>query len=68
MRRLTLLVLVSSVALTSVPSAQQAGPLMAAADVLGVAKIKTLQFSASGAAFQVGQNFTPNDSWPPVLV
>src|SRR5205807_1796218 len=68
MRRFTLLVLVSSVALTSVPSAQQAGPLKAAADTLGVATVKTLQFSGSGSAFQIGQNFTPTEPWPPVLL
>ena len=35
---------------------------------LGVDAIKTLQFSASGATFTVGQNFTPNDPWPRVKV
>src|SRR5207249_6454256 len=68
MRRLPVLVLVSTVALTSVPSAQQAGALKAAADRLGVAGMKTLQFSASGSAFQIGQNFIPSEPWPPVLL
>lgn len=67
MRRLTLL-LFGSLAVTVVPSAQQAGPLKAAADALGVANLKTLQISASGSAFQIGQNFTPSDPWPPVLL
>ena len=39
-----------------------------AGDALGVAKIKTLQFTGSGANFSVGQNFTPNEPWPRVTV
>jgi glyoxylase-like metal-dependent hydrolase (beta-lactamase superfamily II) len=67
MRRLILLVLAGSVALISTTSAQQAA-LKAAADALGVSNIRTLQFTGSGSAFQIGQNFTPTESWPPVLL
>src|SRR5439155_9108962 len=34
----------------------------------GVANIKTLQFTASGKNFSVGQNYTPSEPWPPVTV
>lgn len=53
--------------LTSALGAQQ-GPLQAAADKLGVAKIKTLQVTGSGANFSVGQNYTSSDPWPRVTV
>ena len=46
----------------------QPGPLDAAADALSVNEIKTVQFIASGTNFTVGQNFTPDDPWPPVRV
>lgn len=49
-------------------AASQPGVLEAAADALGVNEIKTLQFVASGTNFTVGQNFTPDDPWPPVPV
>ena len=49
-------------------SAQQRDPLKAAADALGATRIRTLQFTASGSNFTVGQNFTPNDPWPRVTV
>ncbi len=68
MRRFTLLTIVCALALTVVPAAQQTDALRAAADALGAAKIKTLQFTGSGANFSVGQNFTPNDPWPRVTV
>ena len=40
--------------------------LKAAADALGADAIHTLQFTAAGATFSVGQNFTPSDPWPRV--
>src|SRR2546430_4421018 len=40
--------------------------IKAAADTLGVDTILTLQFTASGATFSVGQNFAPTDPWPRV--
>src|SRR4030095_528260 len=48
--------------------AQQRNALQATADALGVARIKTLQFTGSGANFSVGQNYTPNEPWPRVEV
>jgi glyoxylase-like metal-dependent hydrolase (beta-lactamase superfamily II) len=53
--------------LTSAVGAQQ-GALQNAADKLGVAKIKTLQVTGSGAMFSVGQNYTSSDPWPRVTV
>ncbi len=52
----------------SAASAEQQDALKAAADTLSATPIKTLQFSASGADFTVGQNFTPNDPWPRVAI
>ncbi len=40
----------------------------AAVDALGVDVVKTLTFTASGATFTVGQNFTPDDPWPRVAL
>jgi len=48
--------------------AQQRNALQATADALGAVKIKTLQFTGSGANFSVGQNYTPNEPWPRVEV
>ena len=33
-----------------------------------MARVKTLQFTGSGANFSVGQNYTPNEPWPRVTV
>jgi len=55
------------VVLTSAVGAQQ-GALQTAADKLGVAKIKTLQVTGSGANFSVGQNYTSSAPWPRVTV
>jgi hypothetical protein len=49
-------------------SAGMSDALKAAADTLGAATTKTLQFIAAGAGFTVGQNFTPNDPWPRVAI
>src|SRR5262245_16610683 len=68
MRRVTILQTIGVLALASAMAAQQRTPLQTAADALGVAKIKTLQFSGSGANFSVGQNYTPSEPWPRVTV
>ncbi len=68
MRKLGLTALACLLAFAAGPAAQQADPLKAAADALGVAKIKTLQFTGSGATFSVGQNFKPTDPWPRVTL
>ena len=55
---------------TSVPllGAQQPDPLQTAARTLGVAGIRSIQFSGSGTNFTVGQAFTAGGAWPPVKV
>jgi glyoxylase-like metal-dependent hydrolase (beta-lactamase superfamily II) len=68
MRRFIGVALAYALALTSAPSAQPPDAVKAAGDALGVAKIKTLQFTGSGANFSIGQNFTPKDPWPRVTV
>jgi glyoxylase-like metal-dependent hydrolase (beta-lactamase superfamily II) len=67
MRRVTILAITCALALGVAASAQQAA-VKAAADALGAATIKTLQFTGSGANFSVGQNFTPSEPWPRVTV
>jgi glyoxylase-like metal-dependent hydrolase (beta-lactamase superfamily II) len=49
-------------------SAPRRTALDAAAEALGVRAIRTLQFTASGATFSVGQNFSPTDPWPRVTL
>jgi glyoxylase-like metal-dependent hydrolase (beta-lactamase superfamily II) len=51
-----------------VTPAAQTDAVKAASDALGAANVKTLQFTASGANFSVGQNFTPSEPWPRVTV
>src|SRR5437899_8411638 len=48
--------------------AAQSNAVQTAADALGAARIKTLQFTGSGQNFSVGQNYTPAEPWPPVTV
>jgi glyoxylase-like metal-dependent hydrolase (beta-lactamase superfamily II) len=67
MRKATWTGLVCALALGAGVSAQQ-GALQTAATALGVANIKTLQFTGSGRNFSVGQNYTPADPWPAVPV
>jgi glyoxylase-like metal-dependent hydrolase (beta-lactamase superfamily II) len=59
---------IAVLALTGVLAAQQGSALQTAADTLGVAKIKTLQFTGSGQNFSVGQNYSPTEAWPAVPV
>ncbi len=69
MRKFTVVTVICLLALAGgVPSAQQADALKAAAETLGVANIKTLEFTGSGANFSVGQNYTPTEPWPRVTV
>ena len=67
MRSYIALAVFGFVVMTSGLSAQQ-GALQTAADKLGVAKVKTLQVTGSGANFSVGQNYTSTDAWPRVEV
>jgi glyoxylase-like metal-dependent hydrolase (beta-lactamase superfamily II) len=59
---------VAVLAFASVLAAQQSSAVQTAADSLGVAKIKTLQFTGSGQNFSVGQNYLPSEPWPAVPV
>ena len=66
--RKVLLAGIAILAIASVLAAQKQSALQTAADALGVAKIKTLQFTGSGQNFSVGQNYLPSEPWPPVPV
>lgn len=68
MRRFIILTIAGVLALTPASSAQESGAIGRAADALGAASIRTLQFTGSGANFSVGQNFTPKEPWPSVTV
>jgi len=68
MRKVTIVTTIGVLALTSALAAQQRSAVQTAADALGVAKIKTLQYTGSGANFSVGQNYTPAEPWPRVTV
>jgi glyoxylase-like metal-dependent hydrolase (beta-lactamase superfamily II) len=68
MRKIILLVVLAVLIVASVLTAQQRTALQMAADTLGAARIKTLQFTGSGANFSVGQNYLPNEPWPKVDV
>jgi glyoxylase-like metal-dependent hydrolase (beta-lactamase superfamily II) len=68
MRKVTILVTVGILTVASLLVAQQRNAVQTAADALGAAKIKSLQFVGSGANFSVGQNYTPNEPWPRVEV
>jgi glyoxylase-like metal-dependent hydrolase (beta-lactamase superfamily II) len=62
------LTVLCAVLLTRVSLPAQPTAIEAAINALGAKAIKTLRFTASGATFTVGQNFTPNDPWPRVTV
>lgn len=49
-------------------TAQTPDAIKAAAATLGADPVNTLQFTASGATFTVGQNFTSTDPWPRVTI
>src|SRR5438128_5040310 len=66
-KNMSLMVLVVLVAVSSLAS-QQRNAVQTAADALGAARIKTLQFTGSGKNFSVGQNYTAAEPWPPVPV
>ena len=68
MRRCAVLAVGCTLALATALSAQQTGPLKAAADALGASTIKTLQYTGSGANFSIGQNYAPSEPWPRVTV
>lgn len=68
MRRFSVLAAAFVLALSGASLAQQPGAIKAAADALGASNLKSLQFTASGRNFSVGQPFNPADAWPPVTV
>jgi glyoxylase-like metal-dependent hydrolase (beta-lactamase superfamily II) len=63
MRKLLFPVVGLTVALTGCASLQSP-PLQSAADVLDVAKLKSIEFSGTGRWFQFGQAPYPNAAWP----
>ncbi|MGB7217498.1 MAG: hypothetical protein WBD07_01710, partial [Vicinamibacterales bacterium] len=69
MRKVTLIAIACLLALAAgTPSAQQTDALKAAADALGVNNIKTLEITAAGANYSVGQNYVSTEPWPRVNV
>ncbi len=65
MRRTFLLALTCALALAITAAAQQ-GALQTAATTLGVATIKSLEFTGTGQMFSVGQNYLASEAWPAV--
>src|SRR5215471_19094747 len=60
--------MVSVFTITLGGAVDQSDALKVAAKALGVNRIKTLEFIASGSSFTVGQNFTPDVPWPTIPV
>lgn len=65
MRRTILPALMCALVLAISVAAQQ-GALQTAATTLGVANIKSLEFTGTGQMFSVGQNYVASDPWPAV--
>jgi glyoxylase-like metal-dependent hydrolase (beta-lactamase superfamily II) len=65
MRKTSLLAFTCVMALAMTVAARQ-GALQTAATTLGVANIKTLEYTGTGQMFSVGQNYLASDPWPPV--
>ena len=65
MRKTFLLALTCAVAFAITAAAQQGG-LQTAATTLGVATIKSIEFTGTGQMFSVGQNYVASDPWPAV--
>jgi hypothetical protein len=65
MRRTILLASTGALVLAMTAAAQQ-GALQSAATTLGVANIKSLEFTGTGQMFSVGQNYVASDPWPAV--
>jgi glyoxylase-like metal-dependent hydrolase (beta-lactamase superfamily II) len=65
MRKTSLLALTCVLALGAAIAAQQ-GALQTAATTLGVANIKSIEFTGTGQIFSVGQNYVASDRWPAV--
>jgi len=67
-RRFTVLAGSCTLVLAAVLAARQRDVLKTADETLTASAIKTLRFTASGATFSVGQNFSPNEPWPRVAL
>jgi glyoxylase-like metal-dependent hydrolase (beta-lactamase superfamily II) len=65
MQRLTALTCVCALAVTAAACSKPAGTLEASADALGVATVKSLEYSGTGRWFQFGQAPSPTLPWPP---
>jgi glyoxylase-like metal-dependent hydrolase (beta-lactamase superfamily II) len=64
MQRLAALAGAVAVALAATACSKPAGTLEAAADTLGVANVKTIEYSGTGKWFQFGQAPSPTLPWP----
>src|SRR5262245_48778684 len=63
--RKTLIAAALALASVSTPSAQDAKTVIAAPSAaMGVAKLKTVQYSATGFDFVLGQAVSPSSPWP----
>ena len=65
MRKILLPASIGALALAVTAAAQQ-GALQTAATTLGVANIRSLEFTGTGQMFSVGQNYVASDPWPAV--
>jgi glyoxylase-like metal-dependent hydrolase (beta-lactamase superfamily II) len=57
-------VAILAAAFVASPAAQQPNPLSAAASALGADKVKSIQFTGSGASYTVGQAYGADGPWP----
>ena len=65
MRGLLLLALTSMTTFTALEAySAESGPLQASEKALGVAKLKSIEFSGTGHWYQFGQAPNPNTAWP----
>src|SRR5688572_13093373 len=68
MERFTIVAACILAATVMFPAAQEPNPIELASDTLGTSRVSTLQFSAHGAIFSVGQSPNPNEAWPRVTL
>ena len=59
-----ILVVLASVLITPANVITQSSPLDAAAKTLSTASLRSLQFTATGQSFVLGQPATATDAWP----
>src|SRR5437870_4296563 len=68
MRIIATVTVICAASLAVASLTRASNPVDEAVRALGADSVKTLQFTASGATFTVGQNFSPTDPWPRVTV